>query len=141
MTYTTFKKYAPKKPVHKFTDLEVYQQTLALSVIIMKDLKPKLIILEYPFLENLTNGAISLPLWIAEAHSVRFGDHAVGLGLLEKVMSGCNKMVVYLEQAKGIYGVELEGDLIDDLVKRYHDVRLKVFRLSKSWKKWYEPKK
>ncbi len=148
-------KYSPKKPVHKFTDLDVYQQTLTASVIIMKDVKPKLAKLEYPFLENLTNGAISLPLWLAEAHSVRFADdHAVGLGLLEKVMSGCNKMVVYLEQAKGIYrpaaevvhGVEraetgLDGDLIDDLVKRYHDVRLKVFRLSKSWQKWYEPKK
>ncbi len=139
--YTNFKKYTPKKPVHKFTDLEVYQQTLALSVIIMKDLKPKLIKMEYPFLENLANGAISIPLWISEAHSVRFGDHAIGLGLLEKVMSGCNKMVVYLEQAKGVYGAEIEGDLVDDLIKRYHDVRTKVFRLSKSWQKWYEPKK
>ena len=141
MTYTTFKKYTPKKPVHKFTDLDVYQQTLAISVIIMKDLKPKLVKLEYPFLENLTNGAISIPLWISEAHSVRFDDHAVGLGLLEKVMSGCNKMVVYLEQVKGVYGSQLEGDLIDDLAKRYHDARTKVFRLSKSWQKWYEPKK
>ncbi len=139
--YGNFKKFTPKKPVHKFTDLDVYQQTLAVSVIIMKDLKPKLAELEYPFLENLTNGAMSLPLWLAEAHSVRFDDHAVGLGLLEKVMAGCNKMVVYLEQAKGIYGSKLEGDLIDDLVKRYHDVRTKIFRLSKSWQKWYEPKK
>ena len=141
MTYNTFKKFTPKKLVHKFTDLDVYQQTLAISVIIMKDLKPKLVKLEYPFLENLTNGAISIPLWISEAHSVRFDDHALGLGLLEKVMSGCNKMVVYLEQAKGVYGSKLEGDLIDDLVKRYHDARTKVFRLSKSWQKWYEPKK
>jgi len=141
MTYNTFKKFTPKKLVHKFTDLDVYQQTLAASVIIMKDLKPKLVKLEYPFLENLTNGAISIPLWISEAHSVRFDDHALGLGLLEKVMSGCNKMVVYLEQAKGVYGSKLEGDLIDDLVKRYHDARTKVFRLSKSWQKWYEPKK
>lgn len=170
--YNNFKKYTPKKPVHKFTDLEVYQQTLALSVIIMKDLKPKLVKLEYPFLENLTNGAMSIPLWISEAHSVRFGDHAVGLGLLEKAMSGCNKMVVYLEQVKGVYGpaaerpsAEIEqafgtkgrrdkgddqrsatdnvgtGTLLDDLIKRYHDVRTKIFRLSKSWQKWHEPKK
>ncbi len=147
-------KFTPKKPVNKFTDLEVYQKTLECSVIIMKDLKPKLVKLEYPFLENLTNGAVSIPLWLAEAHSVRFGDHAIALGLLEKVMSGCNKMVVYLEQVKGVYrpatevvrGVEpagtgLDSDLIDDLVRRYHDVRTKVFRLSKSWQKWYEPKK
>ena len=29
MTYNTFKKFTPKKLVHKFTDLDVYQQTLA----------------------------------------------------------------------------------------------------------------
>lgn len=140
--YNSYKKFSPKKPVHKFTDLEVYQQTLAASVIIMKDLKPKLIKLEYPFLENLTNGSISIPLWISEAHSVRFDDHAIGLGLLEKAMVGCNKMVVYLEHVKGMYGAKaVDSDLIDDLVKRYHDVRTKVFRLSKSWQKWYEPKK
>jgi hypothetical protein len=139
--YNTFKKFSPKKPVHKFTDLDVYQQTLAVSVIITKDLKPKLAKLEYVFLENLTNGAVSIPLWLSEAHSVRFDNHVLGLGLLEKVMAGCNKMVVYLEQAKGVYGSKLEGDLIDDLVKRYHDARTKVFRLSKSWQKWYEPKK
>ncbi|MCR4280620.1 MAG: hypothetical protein NUV82_04335 [Candidatus Komeilibacteria bacterium] len=151
MMYNNFKKYTPKKPVHKFTDLDVYQQTLALSVIIMKDLKPKLAKLEYPFLENLINGATSIPLWISEAHSVRFGDHAVGLGLLEKAMSGCNKMVVYLEQVKGVYrpaaevaggskaGTGLDGDLLDDLIKRYHDVRTKIFRLSKSWQKWSPP--
>ncbi len=141
MVYTNFKKYTPKKPVHKFTDLDVYQQTLAISVIIIKDLKPKLVKLEYPFLENLVNGSISIPLWISEAHSVRFDDHVIALGLLEKVMSGCNKMVVYLEQTKGVYGSKLEGDLNDDLIKRYHDARTKVFRLSKSWQKWYEPKK
>ncbi|OGN23066.1 MAG: hypothetical protein A2918_03555 [Candidatus Yanofskybacteria bacterium RIFCSPLOWO2_01_FULL_42_49] len=139
--YTNFKKYTPKKPVHKFTDLDVYQQTLALSVIIVKDLRPKLVTLKYAFVENSVISSTSLPMWIAEAHSVRFNDHAVGLGLLEKVMSGCNKMVVYLEQVKGIHGTKLDNDLIDDLVKRYHDVRLKVFRLSKSWQKWYEPKK
>lgn len=159
--YNSYKKFSPKKPVHKFTDLEVYQQTLAISVIIAKDLVPKIREIEgkmgkvsasqqkgnlgsgeFNLGNGLTNGAISLPLWLAEAHSVRFADdHIAGLGLLEKVMSGCNKMVVYLEHAKGVYGVQLEGDLIDDLIKRYHEVRTKVFRLSKSWQKWYEPKK
>lgn len=152
--YDNFKKYTPKKPVHKFTDLEVYQQTLAASVIIAKDLVPKIRELEakvpatqregtgaFNLGSGMTNGAMSLPLWLAEAHSVRFDDHAVGLALLEKVMSGCNKLVVYLEQLKGVYGAELDTDLIDDLIKRYHDARTKVFHLSKSWQKWYEPKK
>ena len=139
--YANFKKFTPKKPVNHFTDLEIYQKTLEASVIITKNLRPKLLKARYVFLDNLVNGAISLPLWIAEAHSMRFGDHGVAIGLLEKVMAGCNKMVVYLEQAKGIYGSRLDGDLIDDLVKRYQDARIKVFRLEKSWQKWYEPPK
>lgn len=139
--YNNYKKFTPKKPVNHFTDLEIYQKTLEASVIIIKNLRPKLIKARYVFLENLVNGAMSLPLWISEAHSIRFGNHVVTIGLLEKVMSGCNKMVVYLEQVKGIYGSRVDGDLIDDLVRRYQDARTKVFRLEKSWQKWHEPKK
>lgn len=139
------------KPVHKFTDLEVYQHTLAASVIILKDIQPKLAEVKYVFTENMTNCATSLPMWLSEAHSMRFvADHGVALGLLEKVMAGCNKMVVYLDQIKGMYrpdaevkqSVKRQGfdpGLIDDLIRRYHDIRAKVFRLEKSWQKWYEP--
>lgn len=137
MPYT----YKPKRTVFRFTDLEVYQQTLAGSVITVKNLKPRLVRLKYPFTGNMINCAMTVPLHIGEAHSIRFGDHKLGLRLLEQAMAGCNKMVVYLEQARGIYGSKLDLDLLEDLVKRYIDVRGKIFRLEKSWQKFTPPTK
>ena len=144
-TYGNFRsganRFVPKKPIRSFRDLEVYQKTLENSVIVAKDVKPKLVKLGHDLAGNMTDCSMSIPLYIGEAHSIRFGDHKTGLLLLEKAMAGCNKMVVYLEQAKGIYGEKLDGGLIDDLVKRYADVRIKIFRLEKSWQKWTEPKR
>ena len=139
-----FKRFSVKKPVRSFRDLEVYQKTLEASVIVAKDVKPKLEKLKYALADNLTDCSMSIPLFISEGHSIRFGDHKQGILLLERAMVGCNKMIVYLEQAKGIYGskitAELEGDLLEDLIRRYSDVRGKIFRLEKSWQKWTEPR-
>ncbi len=133
-------KFTPKKPVRSFRDLEVYQKTLECSVVVAKDVKPKLTRLKYDLLENLVNCSMNIPLYIAEGHSIRFGDHKKGLLLLEHAMAGCNKMIVYLEQAKGIYGAKAGGDLLDDLVGRYANVRTSIFRLEKSWQKWDAPR-
>lgn len=149
--------YKPKKIVRSFRDLEVYQTTLGASVIVVKDIRPKLAKLKYLLIAGLTDCAMTIPLLISEAHSIRFGDHKQGLLLLERAMAGCNKMVVYLEQAKGIYRpapdivlpsggksrrtclTSNDADLIDDLVGRYANVRTKIFHLEKAWSKWTPP--
>ena len=132
------KTFTPKKPVHTFRDLEVYQKTIECSVIIVKSLKPGLVKLKYDFVENFTNCCMSIPLYIGEAHSVRFADFAAGIAGLEKAMAACNKMVIYLEQIKGIYGSKVDGELIDDIIGRYAESRGKIFRLEKSWKRFRE---
>ena len=132
--------YAVKKIVRSFRDLEVYQKTLECSIIVVKDVKPKLARLRFPFAAGITDCALSVPLFIGEGHSIRFGDHKTGLLLLEKAMVGCNKMVIYLEMAKGLYGSKIDGDLVDDLIRRYAEVRIKIFRLEKSWQRWTEPR-
>jgi len=129
-------KFQPKKPIRSFRDLEVYQKTLECSVLFSTDIKPKLIKLHYDLLEGMTNCALSIPLYIAEAHGQRFSDFKVAVATLEKAMLGCNKMMVYLEQVKGIYGKQLLADLLDDLAMRYMTVRGKMFRLEKSWQKF-----
>ncbi len=134
-------RFTPKKPVRSFRDLDVYQATLGCSVIIMKNLIPTLVKLKYLFAEHVRNSATMIPLYIAEAHSIRFGDHANGILLLERAMAGCNKMIVYLEQAKGIYGAKLDSSLIDDVVNRYANVRTKIFHLEKAWQKFTPPKR
>lgn len=142
-------KFSVKKPVHSFRDLDVYQRTMEASVVIAKDIFPVLVKLEKgkgdmaQSASNLgtgmTNCSLTIPLLIGEAHSIRFGDHARGILLLEKAMADCNKMIIYLEQARGIYGSKLDFDLIEDLVKKYAEVRTKIFRLEKAWQKFTPP--
>ncbi|MDP2638629.1 MAG: hypothetical protein Q8P06_00440 [Candidatus Azambacteria bacterium] len=137
MTY----KFSVKKPVHSFRDLEVYQRMMEASVAVVKNLKAKLTQLRYPFVEGMTQCSMSIPLFIGEAHSIRFGDHPRGILLLEKAMADCNKMIIYLEQARGIYGSKLDFDLIEDLIKKYADTRTKIFRLERAWQKFTPPQK
>jgi hypothetical protein len=125
-----------RKPVRSFRDLDIYQKTLECSVLIVKDLVPELEKLNYSFRENMVNCAMSIPLYISESHSMRFASFEGGVMLLEKSMAGCNKMIVYLEQMKGVYGSKLDVSLIDDLIGRYADSRTKSFHLEKSWKKF-----
>lgn len=89
-------KYSVKKPVFTFRDLEVYQKTMEASVVVVKNLKSKLTQLRYPFVEGAVQCSMSIPLYIGEAHSIRFGDHPRGILLLENAMAGCNKMIIYL---------------------------------------------
>jgi hypothetical protein len=128
-----------KRPVRSFRDLEVYQGAMSCSVIIAKNIKPKLARLKYELLENMINCSLSVPLWIGEAHSQRFSDFRLAILTLEKAMAGCNKMIIYLEQVLGIYGQKLPTDLIEDLMKRYIELRGKMFRLEKSWQKFRVP--
>lgn len=130
------KPFVAKKPVRTFRDLEVYQKMIECAVIITKDIMPHLAKQKYPFAERMSDRAMSVPLLIAEAHSLRFADFALGVGYLEKAMASTNKMVVYLEHAKGLYGSKIDVGLIDDLVGRYSDCRIKMFHLERSWQKF-----
>src|SRR3989344_742969 len=131
-----FKKFGVKKPVRSFRDLEVYQKTLECSVLIDKDILPALEKVKDKRIEELSKNAMSIPLYISEGHSLRFADFALALGYIEKALSGCNRMSVYLDHIKGTYGDKVKVDLIEDLINRYTLVRGKIFRLEQSWKKF-----
>jgi len=134
--YNTKRAFTPRKPVKTFHDFDIYQKTLECSVIVVKDIRLKLVTLKYPFVEGMVDCVMNIPLSIGEAHSIRFGDFALGMSLIEKAMSGCNKMIIYLEHAKGMYGSKVDASLIDDLIGRYAESRTKTFHLELSWKKW-----
>ena len=135
---TKYNKYqfTPRKPVKTFRDLDIYQTTMNCAVVVVKNIWPQLAKLKYPFLEGITDCTMTVPLSIGEAHSIRFGDFPKGLALLEKAMSGCNKMIIYLEHSKGMYGEKLDAGILDEIIARYAEARTKTFHLEQSWKKW-----
>jgi hypothetical protein len=128
--------FTPRRPVKTFRDLDIYQGSVECSVLITKNISPALFKLKYAYAERLSDCALAVPLFIAESHSLRFADFALGVGYLEKAMSAANKMVVYLEHARGIYGAKLDQNLIEDIVGRYVSCRIKMFHLEKSWKRF-----
>jgi len=134
--YNKYKRFTPKKPVRSFRDLEVYQKTLECSVLIDKDILPALGKVKDSRIEELSKNAMAIPLYISEGHSLRFADFALALGYIEKALSGCNRMSVYLDHIKGQYGDKVKVELIEDLINRYTLVRGKIFRLEQSWKKF-----
>ena len=134
MPYQT---YQPKKTFRSFRDLEVYQKSMECSVITVKNFKVSLTKLKYPFLENMINCSMYIPLQIGEASTMRYNDFSSGIALMEKAMANCNKMSIYFEQAKGLYGDKINGELAEDLIRRYTETRNKMFRLEKSWEKYH----
>ena len=131
-------RFTPRKPIKSFRDLEVYQKMLECSVFISADVAPTAEKLGFKHTEGLIQCALSIPLLIAEAHSLRFADFALALGYLEKAMAASNKAVVYLDQIKGLYGTKANPDLLEDIAGRYIATRLKMFRLERSWRKFMD---
>lgn len=139
--YTNYNKqsYNPKKTVKHFTDLEVYQKALEASVFVSKNLcKNTTDETKTYILKNMTALALSIPHLIAESHSCRFGSSDQCLLILDKVMLGCNKMVVYLEQARDICETGVELTQFEEQTKKYFYIRQKVLNLQRVWRKYIE---
>ncbi len=134
-------KFSPKKSVKSFRDLDVYRISMELSLDVSKFIIPALEEEGYPLIEGMRNSSLSIPLFIADAHSIRFADFDKGVATLERAMQSCNKMVVYLEQSMGLYTKEVDVVLVEDLMKKYITVRGKMFRLMKAWKAWQATKR
>lgn len=182
----------PKRPLHSFQDLEVYQKTLECSVLVAREVKkwltssvadgakplPKprsaaaksqkghkeecgvtsmrsslgignigsdiIDIINEMIIKNMIPCALGIPHQVAEAHSLRFGDHTAGIAAIEKAMLNCNKIIVYLEQLRDIGDTGIEWEFFDNVIKKYLYVRRKMLNLERSWKKFmpgFEEKK
>lgn len=125
------KNYYPKRPIKSFQDLEVYQKLLAVSVAIAKRVKN----------QKAVDTAMDLPIKIATAHSLRFGDQIKAIQILEEAMVSCNLLIVYLEQYRDIYNNDIEVEFFEEQIKTLLGTRMKVMRLQMSWKKFYSEKK
>jgi len=146
--------YYPQRPVKSFQDLEVYQRLLAVSVAVAKRISPPRHCEEqsdeaiHPFsgsprgyarddiTAKLTVIALDLPVKIATAHSLRFGDQTRAIEALEEVMLNCNILVVYLEQYRDISNKDIEPEFFAEQIKNLLSVRMKILHLQNSWKKF-----
>lgn len=130
-------KYSPKKTVRSFRDLDVYRIMMECSILINSELMPVLEKEKFPLSEGMRNCSLSIPLLIAEAHGMRFSNFARAVATIESAMQGCNKMIVYLEQAQGL-SKHADGGFIEDMSGRYMQTRNKILRLARAWQKFHQ---
>lgn len=150
--YDPRRRFVPKRPIRSFMDLGIYQTTEKISVEIMKKIIPS-IPDESSLKKDLADCCMKIPHFIAESHSRRFDDKPKSMKLLEETLFLCNKAVVYLEQARDIYGAEpgqaggtsaataggnagIDKVVVEEIIKKYFYARQKVFNFYKAWKKF-----
>ena len=136
----TYKKTAfrVKKPIRSFRDLEVYQSTSSYATEVITKIVPLLNETGPVIKDKLIESCLKIPELIAVSHSRRF-EAKDELKTLDEALETCNKVVVYLEQARDIFiKVIEERAACEDLIKRYILIRRKIFNLYKAWKK-FEP--
>lgn len=137
----TYKKTAfrVKRPIRSFRDLEVYQSTSSYATEVITKIIPLFGEGSSPIKDKLLECCLRIPELIAIAHSRRF-EEKDELKTMDEALETCNKVVVYLEQARDIFVKALEERAAcDDLIKRYILIRRKIFNLYKAWKKFQQP--
>jgi four helix bundle protein len=119
--------------IKSFKDLEVYQTTYKIMLIVMREILPKLPENEkYDLRDQLSRACKSIPRLIAEGYAKRH-QKAGFQKYLDDAMAECNEMIVSLEQAKDIYRIEADTISTVELIDLYDKSARQLYKLSTAW--------
>ncbi len=119
--------------IKSFKDLEVYQNTYKIMLIVMKEILPKLPENEkYDLRDQLSRACKSIPRLIAEGYAKRH-QKAGFQKYLDDAMAECNEMIVSLEQSKDLYRIEADTISIVELIDLYDKSARQLYKLSTAW--------
>lgn len=101
-----------KKRITSFRDLEVYQNSYKVMLIVMKEIVPKLPDTEkYDLRNQLSRACKSIPRLIAEGYAKRH-QKAGFQKYVDDAMGKCNEMVVSLSQCRDIYLTHIDKNVV-----------------------------
>ncbi|NWG26929.1 MAG: four helix bundle protein [Ignavibacteriaceae bacterium] len=119
--------------IKSFKDLEVYQNTYKLMLIVMKEIIPKLPDNEkYDLKDQLSRACKSVPRLIAEGYAKRH-QRAGFQKYLDDAMAECNEMIVSLEQVKDLYNLTSVSISMEGLIDLYDKSGRQLYKLSVAW--------
>ncbi len=126
-----------KKPIKSFRDLEVYQNSYAAMLRVMKEILPKIPQEEkYDLKDQLRRSCKASPRLIAEGYAKRHQK----LGFqkyIDDAMAECNETIVSLEQCRDIY--DINPALVTELVDIYDKTGRQLYNLGSAWSKFKNP--
>jgi len=117
--------------IKSFRDLEVYQESYKLMIIVHQKVKEFPIYEKMDLASQMRRGSKSIPANIAEGwakrnHEKEFKKH------LDIAIGSVNEMEVHIETARDL--IYLNKDFCEEILKRYNILGRKLFKLKKNWK-------
>ena len=125
-----------KPKIKSFKDLEVYQNTYKASIIICKEIIPKLPIEEkYNLKDQIRRSCTSIPPLIAEGHAKRHQKKAFQK-YLEDAIGEINETIVHLSYVRDLYNKLINQKIIIQLIDIYDKSARESYNLIEVWDKF-----
>lgn len=123
----------PKRKIRSFRDLEIYQESYELSLIVNRQIIIKLPNEEkFDLVDQLRRSSKAVPRLIAEGYSKRHQTKGFQK-YLDDALAESNETIVSLSHAKDLYPDHVDVDLVNQLIKRYDLLSRKIFTLTSKW--------
>ena len=122
----------PKKIIHSFRDLEVYQESYRAMIEVYEEILSKLPPNEkYDLYDQLSRSTKAVPRLIAEGYAKR-QQKAGFRKYLEDSMAECNETMVSLMQTRDIYNID--SQFINSLIETYDISGRQLYMLAEKWR-------
>ena len=119
-------------PTRSFLDLDVYQRAYKATVIVHKDIIPRLPENEkYDLKDQLSRASKAIPAIIAEGYA-RKHHRKDWQKYIDNAIGEANEMIVHLSLAKDLYPRLVDSKLCDELIETYNIIGNQLFRLGKA---------
>jgi len=125
-----------KNKIKSYKDLDVYQRSYKASIIIAKEIVPKLPESErYDLKDQLPRSSKAVPRLIAEGFAKKHQKSGFQK-YIDDAMAEANETQVSLCHCRDIYAKFINIKLCEDLIKEYDIIGKQLFRLEEAWNKF-----
>lgn len=122
-----------KKPIRSFRDLEVYQKTYKVNIIVHRKIIPRLPENEkYDLRDQLSRSSKAIPRLIAGGYAKKHQKSGFQK-YLDDATGECNETIVSLSHSRDLYPNKVDIKLCDQLIKIYDISGRQIYCLRKSW--------
>jgi len=122
--------------IKSYTDLDVYQRTYKLSIIVCTRVIIKLPKEErFDLVDQLRRSSKAIPRLIAEGFGKRNQKRGF-IKYLDDAIAENNETIVSLSHVKDIYHTHLNPNSVEKLIKEYEISGKQLFKLKQAWEKF-----
>lgn len=131
--------FMEKQKIKSYKDLDVYQRSYNASLVVMKEVVPRLPDSEkYDLKDQLSRSSKAIPRLIAEGFAKKH-QKAGFQKCLDDAMAESNETGVSVCQSRDIYPNHVDMTICGQLITEYDIIGKQLYRLREAWSKFLNP--